>query len=156
MSPFLAACGGFLLAVLWMDLIFDVQVLAYESKLTPLPEKVLASIASYYRRVTKEADPMRQVVGLILILALGGSLYQAVRSSASPWLRMLPLLLCGSAIGLTVFRIFPNAARLGARVDPVESQSELARSIFRGHVFCFICIGIFVAVQLCWQDGPPR
>ena len=27
MNALLAACGGFLAAVLWMDLIFDVQVL---------------------------------------------------------------------------------------------------------------------------------
>jgi hypothetical protein len=154
MSPFLAACGGFLLAVLWMDLTFDVQVLACRSTAGPLPEKVLASIAAYYRRVTKEADPMRYLVGLVLILTVGGSLYQAWRSSAVLWLRILPVLLCGSAVALTEIRIFPNAARLGARVDPVEAQSELARSIFRGHVACFVCIAAFVALQLCWQEGP--
>src|ERR1043166_2149382 len=49
-SLILAACGGFLLAVLWMDLMFDVQVLPHR---TPeLPEPVVSSIAAYYRRVT--------------------------------------------------------------------------------------------------------
>ena len=53
MKPFDAPAAGFLLAVLWFDLMFDVQVSA-----TPageLPEQVLASIAGYYRRVTTTA-----------------------------------------------------------------------------------------------------
>ena len=51
MQRVLAACGGFLLAVLWFDLMFDVQVLRHGSAAV-LPEPVLASIAGYYRRVT--------------------------------------------------------------------------------------------------------
>ena len=43
LSHALAACGGFLLAVLWMDLMFDVQVLPHRH-LPELPEAVLASI----------------------------------------------------------------------------------------------------------------
>ena len=46
----LAACGGFLLAVLWMDLMFDVQVLRHRGE--TLPEAVVDSIGAYYRRVT--------------------------------------------------------------------------------------------------------
>src|SRR5262249_22775929 len=42
--------GGFLLAVLWMDLMFDVQVLRHRRDRGDLPEDVLASIAGYYRR----------------------------------------------------------------------------------------------------------
>ena len=58
MTPLLlAACGGFLLAVLWMDLMFDVQVLRHRRD-AQLPEPVLASIAAYYGRVTTRARPM--------------------------------------------------------------------------------------------------
>ena len=57
MSPTVIACGGFLLAVLWMDLMFDVQVLRHRGSTAPLPEDVLASIAAYYRRVTTDAEP---------------------------------------------------------------------------------------------------
>jgi len=39
-----AACGGFLIAVLWMDLIFDSQVLRHRAA-DELPGAVLASIA---------------------------------------------------------------------------------------------------------------
>lgn len=51
-SAILAVCGGFLLAVLWMDLMFDVQVLRHRDEPGELSEAVLASIAGYYRRVT--------------------------------------------------------------------------------------------------------
>jgi hypothetical protein len=56
-SPILILCGGFLLAVLWMDLMFDVQVLRFRDATRELPEDVLGSIAAYYRRVTTQARP---------------------------------------------------------------------------------------------------
>jgi hypothetical protein len=54
MSAFVTAGAGFLLAVLWFDLMFDVQVMGHREG--DLPEEVLASIASYYRRVTTRRD----------------------------------------------------------------------------------------------------
>jgi hypothetical protein len=45
---FAAAGAGFLLAVLWFDLMFDVQTRKHASD--SLPPEVLASITSYYRR----------------------------------------------------------------------------------------------------------
>src|SRR5438094_4323905 len=63
MAAVLALCAGFLLAVLWFDLMFDVQVLGRGRGADPLPEEVLASIAAYYRRVTTQARPMNYLVG---------------------------------------------------------------------------------------------
>src|SRR6185437_10944927 len=51
MTAFVTAPAGFLLAVLWFDLMFDVQVLRHRGR-ESLPEEVLASIGGYYRRVT--------------------------------------------------------------------------------------------------------
>ena len=62
MSALLAACGGFLLAILWMDLIFDVQVLGHRRADGPLPEPVLASIAAYYKRATTDSAPMSRLI----------------------------------------------------------------------------------------------
>ena len=53
--------AGFLLAVLWFDLMHDVQVRGHDAALE-LPEPVLASIAGYYARVTTAARPMNQLV----------------------------------------------------------------------------------------------
>jgi hypothetical protein len=53
MNALAASGAGFLLAVLWFDLMFDVQT--RKSAANVLPSDVLASISAYYRRVTTEA-----------------------------------------------------------------------------------------------------
>ena len=70
MQPLVTAGAGFLLAVLWFDLMFDVQVLPYREQEMPAP--VVASISTYYRRVTTEAGRMsRLVVFFMLVTVLG-------------------------------------------------------------------------------------
>jgi len=62
-TPTIAAAGAaFLLAVLWFDLMFEVQSRGHAGD--PLPSEVLASISAYYRRVTTEAYPMNRLVAL--------------------------------------------------------------------------------------------
>src|SRR5450432_4665949 len=68
MHAFAAAGIGFLLAVLWFDLMFDVQTRRHAGDL--LPGEVLASISAYYRRVTTEAYPMNRLVALVMALTL--------------------------------------------------------------------------------------
>jgi hypothetical protein len=148
MPRILAASGGFLLAVLWMDLMFDVQVLASELGGAPMPESALASSAGYYRHVVTESALMRQFISLVIVVTVGGSLVQATRGGGARWRRILAPLLCGSASTLAALRIIPNAARLGARTDPTEGQSALAAAIFHDHVLCFVAIAAFVAIQL--------
>lgn len=144
----LTACGGFLLAVLWMDLMFDVQVLRHRDRAAELPEAVLASIAAYYRRVTTTARPMGHLVGAVMATTLVASLVQVafVRGSRGP--ASGSLLLCGAPILLALLRVYPRAVRLGTRSDPALQQSALARSICRDHLFCFAAILGFVALQL--------
>jgi hypothetical protein len=148
MARILAACGGFLLAVLWMDLMFDVQARRVGSGTGRGNEDVLDSIARYYRRVTTDAFPMNRLVGTVMALTVVGSVYQAIRAFEGCRLLILSPLLCGIPIGLAAFRVFPNAVRLGARVTSVESQADLARTILRDHVICFVAIGAFVAMQV--------
>ena len=58
MHAFAAAGAAFLVAVLWFDLMFDVQ--AQGSGSGPVDEEALASIARYYARVTTRARPMNR------------------------------------------------------------------------------------------------
>jgi len=72
-----AATGaGFLTAVLWFDLMFDVQTRRYGGDV--LPERVLASIAAYYRRVTTEATPMNRLISLVMLATLAVLLAEVV------------------------------------------------------------------------------
>jgi ER membrane protein SH3 len=145
-SLILAACGGFLLAVLWMDLMFDVQVLRHR---TPeLPEPVVSSIAAYYRRVTTTARPMGHLVAVIMVIAIATLTVQIVANHGQRGLALASLLVAGGPIVLAAVRVVPNAVRLGARSDTVLQQSALARSICRDHILCLIGILAFVGLQL--------
>ena len=142
----LSACGGFLLAVLWMDLMFDVQVLRHRTG--ELPEPVLSSIAAYYRRVTTTARPMRHLVAVVMVTAIVTIAIQIGDNHVQRWLALTSLLVGGGPIGLAVVRVYPNAVRLGARSDAALQQSALARSICTDHILCFIGILVFVSLQL--------
>ncbi len=142
----LTACGGFLLAVLWMDLMFDVQVLGHRDGELPVP--VLDSIGAYYRRVTTTARPMTHLVGTVMAIAIGTLVVQIARDDERRGIALLSLLLAGAPIALAMARTYPNAVRLGAGSDPAAEQSRLARAICRDHVLCLVAIVAFVALQI--------
>lgn len=147
MSTFLAACGGFLLAVLWMDLMFDALALR-----TPrgamLSEDALSSIAAYYRRVVTGARPMSLLIAAVMLATMLGAAQQLVWGHAAVLWRVTALLLCVTPIVLAQRRVVPNAARLGTRAEPREVEDALARDIAWAHVACFVAMLGFVAIQL--------
>ena len=147
MAPIVIACGGFLIAVLWMDLMFDVQVLRHRGSAAPLPEEILVSIAAYYRRATTDAQPMSALIGVVMVVAIVVLLRQ-IGSVETRWLGIISLLFCGPAVGLAAVRVVPNAVRLGSRRDPAAVQSSLARAICRDHLFCLACVSAVVILQL--------
>src|SRR5262245_29465037 len=111
MQPFIAAGAGFLLAVLWFDLMFDVQT--RQHPVDPLPAEVLASISAYYRRVTTEAWPMNRLVALVMVLNLVAIVAQIVEGESPWWVGWICLALAGSGLVPTLRRTVPNARRLG-------------------------------------------
>jgi hypothetical protein len=144
MSGIPAVGGGFLLAVLWMDLMFDVQVLRHEDG--ELPEEVLSSTAAYYRRVTTEARPMGYAVGLVMLGTVFALVAEIVHSPLA-WAGWISLLLCTGPVLLALLRVYPNAVRLGSRGDSPLGQSALARSICRDHLICFASMAAFLIAR---------
>jgi hypothetical protein len=147
-SPILLICGGFLLAVLWMDLMFDVQVLGKGWRHQELPEEVLGSIAAYYQRVTTRARPMGHGVGAVMLIGLLTLLLQTFRGGDWRWIKLVSLFLFTVPVALALFRAHPNAVRLGSRVDSASEQSRLARTVCRDHFLCLAAMLSFVALQL--------
>jgi hypothetical protein len=147
----LSACGGCLLAVLWMDLMFDVQVLRHRTG--EIPEPVLSSIAAYYRRTTTTAQPMGGLIAVVMLIAIATLVLQVFDDGGRRWLAVTSLFLSAGPIGLAAVRIIPNAVRLGSRSDDAFRQSALARSICKDHVFCVVCIVAFVALQVAPMIG---
>lgn len=82
MHTFAATGAGFLLAVLWFDLMFDVQTRKHAGDV--LPPEVLSSISTYCRRVTTEAYPMNQLVTGVMLLTLAAICAEIVQG-ANPW-----------------------------------------------------------------------
>jgi len=129
----LAACLGFLAAVLWMDLMFDVQALGDD-----VTEPALVSIAGYYRRATTDAQPMSLLIAATMLVALGCAAGAAVRTRG--WRSIAVVLLVATPVGLALVRVVPNAVRLGLRGDPIDVQAALARAIALEHVACLVMI----------------
>jgi hypothetical protein len=142
-TALVTAGGGFLLAVLWFDLMFDVQARRLDE---PDGDARLASIADYYRRVTIEAYPANRLVAAVMLLTIAASVVLLWRT---PSLRaFVAVLLVLAPIGLARARVVPNAMRLGRRGDPLPVQRQLARTILRDHVACVVAIAAFLALQL--------
>ncbi len=151
MHALCATGGGFLLAVLWFDLMFDVQVLGHPAAAT-LPEPVLASIAAYYRRVTTDAAPMGNLVGVVMLITLAVAAATVARARrrrrARRGLPLLALMVGAAPMLIALFWVLPDAVALGARSGTLSVQSALAWSIFRAHVFCLGAMLVFVLLQL--------
>jgi hypothetical protein len=146
MAPLLTTCAGFLFAILWMDLIFDVQVLGHRG-VEELPEPVLASIAGYYRRATTTSRPMGRLIALVMLILLCALGFQASLGQDSVWLLVSSALLAGMPTMLALTQTVPNAVALGRRADSLLEQSRLARSICRDHLFSAACM---LAFLLSW------
>src|SRR5882762_2466242 len=123
MHTIAAAGAGFLLAVLWFDLMFDVQTRKHAGDL--LPPEVLASISAYYLRVTTHAYPMNRLVALVMVLMLAAICAEIVQGENPWWIGWGSLVLAGSGFVPTMTRTVPNARRLGMGTDTAEEQSRL-------------------------------
>jgi hypothetical protein len=142
-TALVTAGGGFLLAVLWFDLMFDVQARRLDDA---DGDDRLASIADYYRRVTIEAYPANRLVAAVMLVTIAGTVLQLWRT---PSLRtFMAVVLVVVPVTLAGRRVVPNAMRLGARRDPLATQRALARTIWRDHIACFAAIGAFLVLQL--------
>jgi hypothetical protein len=152
MQPIVVAGAGFLLAVLWFDLMFDVQVLRHRGP-GDLPEPVLASIAGYYRRVTTEARPMNRLIAAVMVVVLASLVAQALVDHVPGWVSAVSLAAALTGIGLAGARTVPGAVRLGGGGDQPGEQSRLARSICREHLVCLAAMATLLVVQLAWAPS---
>jgi len=128
MHTFVAAGAGFLLAVLWFDLMFDVQTRKHADN--PLPPEILASISAYYRRVTTEAYPMNRLVALVMVLTLVAIVAQIVKRripGGSDGVR-LPWPAAASSPPLPVPSQTPDGSAV-QRTHPIRSRLSRARSV---------------------------
>jgi hypothetical protein len=124
--------GGFLLAVVTFDLMFD-----------PFPTE---GCASYYRRVTRH--PLRHTVAAAMLLAVSSTCFVATAGDQALWARAASCVFLMAPISLAAARTFPNAIRLGGRV-PAETAEVLRQLILADHkmvvgsLCLFLCVSLF-------------
>ena len=149
MRAYVCAGAGFLLAVLWFDLMHDVQVL--RPKAGADPADAVRSIARYYRRVTTDARPMNRLVALVMVATLAFVITEVIGGDVHPWAAWTSLFLIVAPVAVAARRTVPNAVGLGADVDRLTPDHEaVARSIGRDHAFCLASITALLVVQLAW------
>jgi hypothetical protein len=141
MQAYATAAAGFLLAVLWFDLMFDVQARQRSAD-------AVESISTYYARVTRAAHPMNRLVALVMLALLASLIAEIVGDDVSAPAAWSSLVLAVVPIGLAGTTTVPAAVRLGQRVDPPEVRQRAALHVLRQHVLCFVCIATLVVVQL--------
>lgn len=134
--------AGFLAAVLWFDLMWDVQVIPYLQ--TGVPDDVVASISTYYRRVTTDASPMGNLVGLVMLIGITTNLVRFFRSGESLFKRSASVVLMTTPTTWALVSIVPAAVALGAGT---ANGGETAIYIFWAHVGCLAMIVSLIAVQ---------
>ena len=148
----LMACGGFLLGVLWMDLIFDSQAGSPRDRGEPA-ESVLAAISGYYHRATTTSQPMGRIIAAVMVVLVGTLVVQAARGDGPGWLLTASLVLAGGPIALALVRTVPNAVRLGRRAGSLRDQERLARAIYRDHIVCAVAMLAFLVLLLGRPTG---
>lgn len=145
-------CGGFLLAVLWFDLMHDVVVYPYLLGEEPVSADALMTIETYYQRVVIDSSPMNLLVGFVMVLGIVTNIIRLVKSQEPTWLRLTCLALFLPPTGWALLSIVPMAAQLASAGSDSVTQASLAIRIFYAHVICLGLISAFVSLQLTsWQ-----
>jgi len=146
MRALTASGAGFLLAVLWFDLMFDVQVRGHPARAVPVG--VRESIAAYYARVTTAARPMNRLIAFAMLLTLGAQVAELVRDDLPTGRVLASLAFTVAAVGLAALRTVRNAVRLGTEAEDAEQQSRLAHLMLRDHLTCFGGILVVLLLQV--------
>ncbi|HEY2750053.1 hypothetical protein [Phenylobacterium sp.] len=92
------------------------------------------SIATYFRRVTTEADPMGRLISVVMLATLAAIVAQFVSGDGPPGRAILSIALSLFAIGLAGARIVRNVKALAGGNGTPEARRSLARRIYRDHL----------------------
>lgn len=145
MHAYAAAGAGFLISVLWFDLMFDVQA---GRPGEVLPADVLGSISAYYRRVTIEASPMGRAVSLVMLMTVAAIVAGLALGQTRWWVAALSLAAALVGMGLALVRTVPAAQRLGRATESAEVMTKLARQTLLDHRISLAAMTTVLILQL--------
>lgn len=136
-------CIGFMIAVLYMDLVFDTSAVPHRRAEGPLPAHVLEPIAMYYRYITRNP----YLLMFVMLTTLASIVAQIVYGLVPRWAGYASLFLILFAMVVGTLKVIPTAQRLAAANEPIEQQTRMVHSMFPSHILLLISILALAAVQ---------
>lgn len=136
-------CIGFMLAVLYIDLMFDVTAVPHRRSNATLPKEVLGPIICYYGRITQNP----YVLMFVMLTATVCLVMEIVYDLAPRWAGYSSLVAMGLAMVAGTVKVIPTAQRLASGRDPEDRQTALIHGMFPAHIFLLICILVLAAIQ---------
>jgi hypothetical protein len=137
-------CLGFMIAILYIDLQFDLLALPSKGSGGPVPSGVLAQIATYYGVITKNP----YLLMFVMMTALVSIITQIVYAQVPTWAGYSSLVLMLLAMGGGVVLVIPTAQRLATDKDSIDERTRMVYGMFPSHMFLLVCILSLAAVQL--------
>ncbi len=143
-------CLGFCVAILYIDLVFDVSAVPYRKTGAALPGSVLTPITTYYRYVTRNPWLLIFVMSVAVVCIVAELRLRLVPS----WVGYASLAAFGLIALLAVARVIPGAQRLASGGESEESQTRLAHGLFPYHLlFLFLVLGLALLQSAHWTGG---
>lgn len=140
---------GFLAGILWLDLIFDVQILGVGEHEDLRRADTLNSVATYYRHATGGARRLDLLIAVVMVLTLAAIIVQWCDQTNPLWVSCTSLIATALPIMLAAGHTLPSAKKLAATPpSATEERHRLARTVLRDHVVALSGIVIAIIVQL--------
>lgn len=149
LSTPLFACFGFMLAVLYIDLVFDLSALPHRKSGKPLPADVLSPIETYYLYVTRNP----YLLGFVMLTALACLVAQLVYGLVPRGTAWASLALMALAMSAATLKVIPTAQRLAAGKDDLDRRTRMVHSILPYHLLLLACIVTLAGLQFFAVSG---
>ena len=136
-------CLGFMMAVLYIDLMFDVSAAPYRRSPAPLPREVLDPITHYYGRITQNPYLLMFVM-LTTTLCIGA---QIVYEVAPRWVGYSSLFLIALSMITAALKVIPTAQRLGSARDSEVVRTRMVHGMLTPHLLLLVNILLLASIQ---------
>ena len=115
---------GFLSGILWIDLMFDVQMLRASRSDARATERSLSAVAAYYRHATSGAGPLDLLIAIVMLATLLALAAQLLAAASPRWLSWTSFVTAGGPIALALLHtVLSSAIKLGALTDDAAFPS---------------------------------
>jgi hypothetical protein len=144
LAAVLFLCIGFMIAVLYIDLVFDFSGLPHRRSGRPLAPAILDPIATYYRYITRNPYLLMFIMATAAACIVGQIFFELVPR----WIGHASLLVIVLNTLIAALKVIPAAQRLASGRDNAELQSQIVHSLLPYHVVLLIAVLLLMVMQL--------